>query len=296
MEPDEHGRIPVQPLTGFSDKVIPYELARSALENAMSKHRSYCDGVSRRNLLQVGMGASAAGALGLSSALSADPGTAETGDDVARGDVSLIILFLQGGLSTIDTLDLKPNAPVEFRGEFDPIDTVVPGMQVCEHLPGVAKVADRFSLLRNFTHHDSGHGPADHFMLTGYTPRAGFNGSLKPNNHYPSHGSVISKKLGPQGSVPPYVCLPKMHRSAGAAYLGVSHAPFEVEADPNAPDFAVPDLTPPLGISANRFDARRELMKTVDRYKEKAEVSANSGTRALTTFQKKAFDLISQNL
>ena len=259
----------------------------------MSKRRSYCDGMSRRNMLQIGLGASAAGALGLSPALAADPRSVKSGVDTARDDMSLIILFLQGGLSTIDTLDLKPNAPAEFRGEFDPIDTVVPGLQVCEHLPGVAQVADRFSLLRNFTHHDSGHGAADHFMLTGYFPRAGFNASLKPNNHNPSHGSVISKKLGPRGSVPPYVCLPKMHRSGGAAYLGAAHAPFEVEADPNAPDFAVPDLTPPLAISANRFDARRELMKTVDRFKETAEVAANSGTRALTTFQKKAFDLIS---
>jgi hypothetical protein len=259
----------------------------------MSKKRSYCDGMSRRNMLQLGLGASAAGAMGLSPALAAREGAGTSGVNSERDDVSLIVLFLQGGLSTIDTLDLKPDAPAEFRGEFDPIDTVVPGLQVCEHLPGLAQVADRFSLLRNFTHHNSGHGAADHYMLTGYFPRAGFNGSLKPNNHNPAHGSVISKKLGPRGSIPPYVCLPKMHRSGGAAYLGASHAPFEVEADPNAPDFAVPDLTPPLAINANRFDARRELMKTVDRFKEQAEITANSGTRALTTFQKKAFNLIS---
>lgn len=259
----------------------------------MRNKRSFCDGMSRRNLLQAGLSASAAGTLGITQALAAQSQSPTTGGSNAKDDVSIIILFLQGGLSTIDTLDMKPEAPAEFRGEFDPISTVVPGMQVCEHLPGVAGVADRFSLLRNFTHHDSGHGPADHYMLTGYAPRAGFNGSLKPNNQYPSHGSVISKKLGPRGSVPPYVCLPKMHRSGGAAYLGASHEPFEVEADPNAPDFAVPDLMPPLAIDANRFDARRELMKTVDRYRQSAEVAANSGTRALTTFQKKAFDLIS---
>ena len=293
MEPDEHRRVSVQSLTERFRQTGTDELAESALENAMSGKRSYCDGMSRRNMLQLGLGASAAGAMGLSRALAAESGAADSRVDGAKDDVSLIILFLQGGLSTIDTLDMKPNAPAEFRGEFNPIDTVVSGMQVCEHLPGVAKVADRFSLLRNFTHNDTGHGPADHYMLTGYFPRAGFNGSLNPNNHYPSHGSVISKKLGPRGSVPPYVCLPKMHRSGGSAYLGASHAPFEVEADPNAPDFAVPDLTPPLAINANRFDARRELMDSVDRFKAKAEVAANSGTRALTTFQKKAFDLIS---
>ena len=129
-------------------------------------------------------------------------------------------------------------------------------------------------------------------MLTGYFPRAGFNGGLKPNNHNPAHGSIISKMLGPRGSVPPYVCLPKMHNSGGSAYLGSSYAPFVVEADPNAPDFKVPDLIPPLVVDSNRMNNRRQLMRTVDRFQKKAEVTANSGTRALTTFQQKAFDLI----
>ncbi|MDA0587206.1 MAG: DUF1501 domain-containing protein [Planctomycetota bacterium] len=257
----------------------------------MNGHRNYCDRISRRNALRVGLGSSLAGSIGLPQLLAADA-AAQHGVDTSRDDVSLIILFLQGGLSTIDTLDLKPNAPAEFRGEFKPIDTVVPGMQVCEHTPGLAKVADRFSLLRNFTHHDSGHGPADHYMLTGYAPRAGFNGGLKPNNHYPAHGSIIAKTLGPRGSVPPYVCLPKMHNSGGSAYLGSNYAPFVVDADPNAPDFSVPDLVPPLTVDSTRLDSRRQLMKSVDRFQKSGEAAVNSGALALTTFQKKAFDLV----
>ena len=258
----------------------------------MNNQRQFCDQMHRRDMLRIGLGASLAGSIGLPGLLAAESAAKQSGSSTSKSDVSLIILFLQGGLSTIDTLDLKPEAPPEFRGEFRGIDTVVPGMRICEHLPQLAQVADRFSLVRNFTHPDSGHGPADHYMLTGYAPRAGFNGSLKPNNHFPSHGSVISRTFGPRGSVPPYVCLPKMHNSGGAAYLGSSYAPFVVNADPNAPDFKVPDLMPPLAIDSERLDSRRELIATVDRFQQGAEVAANTNARALTTFQKKAFDLI----
>jgi hypothetical protein len=256
----------------------------------MNGPASYCDGIKRRDLLRVGVAGMAGATLPLSQLLQSQAAADAKGE---KNDVSLIILFLQGGLSTIDTLDLKPNAPSEFRGEFNPIDTNVRGMQICEHLPKVAGHADKFSLLRNFTHSNSGHGPADHWMLTGYAPRAGFNGSLKPNNQRPAHGSIISRMLGPRGSVPPYVCLPKMHNSGGAAYLGTTAAPFVVNADPNAPGFSVPDLVPPLAVDPKRFGARRQLLGQIDRYKQAAEIEANRGAKALTTFQQKAFDLIS---
>src|SRR5439155_12717024 len=90
-------------------------------------------------------------------------------------DLSLIFVFLHGGLSTIDTLDMKPDAPAEFRGEFKPAKTCVPGMELCDLLPKMAKQADKFSLVRSFRHHNSDHGPADHYILTGYFPQAGFN-------------------------------------------------------------------------------------------------------------------------
>jgi hypothetical protein len=187
---------------------------------------------------------------------------------------------------------MKPEAPAEFRGEFDPIDTNVTGIQVCAHLPLLSRQADKYSLLRSMTHTNSGHGPADHYMLTGYHPTPAFNPNLSPNNERPAHGSIIAKKLGPRGSVPPYVCLPKMHNSAGPAYLGSSAAPFVVDADPNAPNFAVPDLVPPLAVNAGRLDARKRLMAQVDRYQHAAEVRANRGAGALNAFQEKAFDLI----
>jgi uncharacterized protein (DUF1501 family) len=252
--------------------------------------RPFCDGLHRRDLLRIG----AAGLFGLNVSLPRLLQAEQAARAAGRStkDVSLIIVFLQGGISTIDTWDMKPDAPAEFRGEFDPIDTNVPGIQLCEHLPSVARQADKFSLVRSFGHRDSGHGPADHYMLTGYLPTAGFNGGLKPNNQRPAHGAVISRMLGPRGSVPPYVCLPKMQNSAGSSYLGSAHAPFVVDADPNAADFAVPDLAPAPEVSAGRLDARRVALATIDRFHRAAEVQANRQAQAFSAFQEQAFDLM----
>ena len=251
--------------------------------------RDYCDGINRRDALRVGAGAFG---LTLESVLRRRAAAAEKGIDNGRDDVSLIVLFLKGGLSTLDTLDMKPHAPSEFRGEFDPIATNVPGIEVCNHLPRLSQVADKFALLRSFTHTDSNHGPADHWMLTGYAPRAGFNPSLKPNNQFPSLGSIVAKSLGPRGSVPPYVCLPRMHSSCGPAYLGPTAAPFVVEADPNAPDFSVPDLLPPLTVDAGRLGSRRDLLQTVDRFARSEEAKANASANTTRMFREKAFSLM----
>src|SRR5688500_1266493 len=166
-----------------------------------SKHR-YCDGLSRRDFLRVGT----AGVLGFNITLPALLQAQADASAAAASDMSLILVFLQGGLSTIDTFDMKPDAPSDVRGDFSSIATNVPGTQVCHLLPRVARQMDKFSLVRSFTHSNASHGEADHYMLTGYHPAAGFNSGLKPNNQYPSHGSVVARKLGPRGSVPPYVC------------------------------------------------------------------------------------------
>src|SRR5262245_3313107 len=222
--------------------------------------RSYCDGVERRDFVRLGLAGLFGASLSLPRLLKAEAAAGQAAKD--RG-VSVIYVFLKGGMSTIDTLDMKPHAPAEFRGEFDPGPTSVPGVQICSLLPKLAGQLDKAALLRGFWHKNSDHGPADHYMLTGYFPQAGFNPSLNPNNVRPSLGSIISKKLGPQGpaksaaAVPPYVCLPQTHNSSGAAYLGATCAPLSVEADPSAPDFSVPDMMPPLSLPADRLSARR---------------------------------------
>ncbi len=224
----------------------------------MTTHHRFCDGLARRDFLRLGT----AGLLGLDLA-GLLRGQARAGS--GSRDVSLITLFLHGGLSTIDTWDLKPDAPADIRGEFKLIHTNVPGIEVGEHLPRSARQQDKFSLIRSFRHHNSDHGAADHYLLTGYFPQAGFNPTLSPNNQNPALGSVIARKLGARGSVPPYVCLPRMHPSCGSAYLGAAAAPFVIDADPNAPDFSVPDVVPPPALAADRVADRRRLLQDVDR-------------------------------
>ena len=250
--------------------------------------RVYCDGMRRRDMLRIGVAGLFGGGLSLGSLMQAHAAT-EGAHDTGK---SVILVFLKGGLSTIDTLDMKPRAPAEFRGEFNPIPTNVPGIDVCEHLPTVARHADKFSLLRGFGHRNSDHGPADHYMLTGYHPIAGFNPGLSPNNQRPAHGAIVAKMLGPRGSVPAYVALPQLHASAGPAYLGPTCAPLAITADPNSPDFSVPDIVPPLSLAASRIGARRELLKTVDQFQQSAELQANKSAKAVSVFRQKAFDLM----
>jgi hypothetical protein len=246
----------------------------------------FCDGLSRRDALRVGTAALFGSAVGLPQLLAREAASG------SKKDVSLIFVFLHGGLSTIDTLDMKPDAPAEFRGEFRPVKSKVPGMDLCELLPKLGEEAGKFSLVRSFRHHNSDHGPADHYILTGYFPQAGFNANLTPNNQRPAVGSVISRTLGPKGSVPAYVALPKLHPSGGPAYLGAAHAPFVIDADPNAPNFSVPDLMPPPVIAAGRLDNRKRLLETVDRFHRAAEAEANRHAGAVATFRDKAFDLM----
>jgi uncharacterized protein (DUF1501 family) len=251
----------------------------------MTTRSTFCDGLHRRDALRLGV----AGVFGLGLTL---PKLLAAEHEKQGKDVSLIYVFLHGGLSTIDTWDMKPDAPAEFRGDFKPIATNVSGVQVCEHLPRLARQMDKFSLVRSFRHHNSDHGPADHYMLTGYFPQAGFNAGLKPNNQRPAHGSIIARKLGPRGSVPPFVCLPKMHPSCGPAYLGPTAAPFVVDADPNAPDFAVPDIVPPSALDAKRLDHRKDLLAKLDRFQKSTEERANRDAQTVGVFQQKAFELM----
>lgn len=257
--------------------------------------RSYCDGLVRRDLLRIGAASLFGYGLGLPELLAAEDWASRGSRDTG---VSFIYIFLKGGLSTIDTFDLKPNAPAEIRGEFNPIATCIPGLQIAELLPQISKQMDKFSLLRGFGHRNSDHGPADHYMLTGYHPVAGFNPSLSPNNQRPSFGSIIARQLGPQGaaarasSVPTYVTLPTLPNSGGPSYLGATCAPLAIEADPASPDFSVPDLAPPLTLRADRLEARRALLGKVDQLQQSAEAHANRPAQTMGVFRQKAFDLM----
>jgi hypothetical protein len=245
----------------------------------MKRTRPFCDGIKRRDFVRVGSAGIFGFGMGLPQLLELEARAAASPNGEAKSDVSVIYIFLLGGMSTIDTFDLKPDAPAEVRGEFDPIPTSVPGIEISEHLPNCASHADKFSLIRSFGHGNSGHGMADKFMLTGY---------LRQDR--PSFGSVVSHLYGSGGLVPPYVVLPRMHDAAGSSFLGSAASPFLIDKDPSAPGFSVPDLAPPLDIDPSRFGDRSQLLGQVDRFQKNIDSHSEAGT--FSEFREKAFALM----
>ncbi len=225
-----------------------------------SRSVSFCDGSTRRDFLHAG----ALAPLGLTlpkffatKAAAKDAG----GKD---GEVNCILLMLVGAPSQIDTFDPKPNAPAEVRGPFKPIPTKVPGTQISEILPKTARLADKFSLIRSLYHtatavHDTGY----QLMQSGRL----FTGGVE----HPNMGCVLGYLKGGRGELPAHVMVPKpIGRTGGnlphgesAGYLGKRYDPLILNADPNAPNFKVPDLLPPDYITGIRAERRQKLRDAV---------------------------------
>src|SRR5438477_2746659 len=231
---------------------------------------SFCDGLTRRDFLHAG----AIAPLGLTL-----PGffAHKAAGKAPDPDVNCIMLFLVGGPSHIDTWDPKPNAPLEVRGPFKTIPTNVPGIEVTEIFPRMARHADKYSLVRSVYHtatavHDTGH----QMMQTGRL----FTGGIE----HPHVGCVLNYVRGPRGEVPAHVLLPRpMGRTGGnmphgqtAGYLGKQYDPFALNADPSAPDFKVPDLLPPDYISAVRAKRRQKMRAAVEGALETFEKTAQA--------------------
>jgi hypothetical protein len=201
-------------------------------------------------------------------------------------DTSVILVWKGGGPSHIDTWDLKPDAPAEYRGEFKPIATNVAGVQICEHLPLSATQMDKCSIVRSVTHPDAGHESASHYLLTGYRPTNDI-----PAQEMPSYGSITAKERGPrQPGIPAYVTVPNPPRSGNAGYLGVAYNPFSVGADPSAKNFSVKNLTLPNGISLERLENRKKLLDTVDTIRR--DVDQSGLMDGLDAFTRKAFEMV----
>jgi hypothetical protein len=260
-------------------------------------------GVTRRHALRIGASGLLAG-LSLPR-LFALEATAPTATPVKAK--SCIFLFLEGGPSTIDMWDMKPDAAVEVRGPYKPIRTNVPGTMVCEHLPNCAKLADKYTILRSHSHNDNGHTTGYHYLLTGY--RADFadgTNSRKPNNVlYPSLGSIVARELGPRGPLPVYMNLPHPMTAGGPGFYGAEFAPFVIESDPVQPDFEVKDLRLVEGITDKRQERRRRLLTGLENldvphtsHADKAGTMATYYERAhnlITSAQaRKAFDIQSE--
>lgn len=193
-----------------------------------------------------------------------------------KSDLSVVLVWLDGGPPQHETYDPKPDAPVEFRGPLKAAQTAVPGIQLPELLPNHARLMDKIALIRSM-HHDNGdHFAAAHWMLTGYLGSNAAN--LAPQ--YPSAGSIISMMKGARRpGMPAYVGLPHTHSVGlapgyhGGAYLGVATNPFSADGDPNSAGYAVANLALPAGVTTARFDDRRALLTAFDHARRETDGS-----------------------
>jgi hypothetical protein len=198
-----------------------------------------------------------------------------------------IFLFLEGGPSHIDMFDLKPDAAKEIRGPYKPIATSVTGVQIGEHLPKMAKLAHKYTILRSHSHNDNGHNTGYHYVMTGYKADFPDGNSKAPNNHlFPSIGSIVSRELGAKTAVPPYINMPHLMAGGGPGFYGSEYSPFVIEADPSQPDFEVRDLKTADGIDAKRQERRRKLLADAD------GSAAKGRPEAMSTYYRKAQELI----
>ncbi len=237
-----------------------------------------CAGMTRRDLVRVG----ALGTFGLTlpGFLSARAHAAEAG--ASSSDVNVIVIWLDGGPSHIDMFDPKPEAPVEIRGEFGAIETNIEGTRISDQLPQLAKVADKYSILR-INSPDSGHGTGNHYFLTGY--------KFTPVVTYPAMGSVYAREKGFRNGMPPYAIVGGLGQYTGAGYMGAVYNPFNVGGDPNSDSFSVKDVTPPGGVNPDRATRRRSVLEAVDQYQRDMEL-AQRNIQATNEFYTRAFDLV----
>jgi len=245
-----------------------------------------CEGLTRRAWLQVG--SLSLFGMNLPRLLQAEAAR----EPAARKDTNFILLWTNGGLANIDTLDMKPDAPVEYRGEFHPIDTNLPGVTVCEHLPLMSRHMDKVCQVRSIVHQGSQHSEATHWMLTGYPQVPDVNGAPVGSTIYPCFGSVVSKELGWTNGMPPYVqCSASEMAYSGGGYLGSAYNALMVRRNPNDKEFSVDDVSIPSQVGAERTQRRRKILDRLDAWQRAADRSTEAVYNR-GEFYRQAYDLI----
>ncbi len=220
---------------------------------------------------------------------------------------SVIFLHQWGGPSQHDTFDMKPHAPENIRGEFRPIATNVTGLRIGELLPRMARVMDRFTLIRTLRHTMKNHNSAGYYSLSGYAPPSDDQRLRDSRDLFPAYGSVVDRLAPARRGVPTFVAFPHVISDGSvtpgqhASFLGKAHDPLLITQDPNAPDFRLPELSLPASMTPERLASRREMLKIIDRESELLEHSARARgidahvERALAMLTspevKRAFDL-----
>jgi hypothetical protein len=250
-----------------------------------------CDGIRRRNFLQVGLGAMLGGTAfrGLGAAPNGAPGEAGVGSSAVAK--SCILIWLDGGPTHFETFDPKPLAPAEIRGVFEPIATKTPGTYFSEHMTKLAGISDKFTLIRSICHDQGNHGAGNHYMMTGAPPRIPVGCGAFVSFH-PSMGSVTAHQRGNAKGLPAYFSLPSMTRSGGPNFLGAQYSPFVVPDDPNNANFRVRDVALPNGLDQLRFDRRQHVRKQVDQLVRITDAAAADPVKALDEYYGQSRDLM----
>lgn len=237
--------------------------------------RKFCDGVSRREFLKIG-------GLALGGFTLTDFLAAEAKAGVRSNHKAIIMVFLPGGPPHQDMFDLKTDAPSEIRGEFKPIKTSVPGIEICEHMPRIAAMMDKFAIIRSLV------GARDEH--SSYICNSGYTVAESNQNHAPCLGSVVSKLQGPvDKTVPAFVGLaPKMgHMPWGdpgdAGFLGVGYSPLK----PEGPMMADMTLS---GITLERLADRRRLLASLDRFRKGVD-----SLKGMDELSQRAFDMLTSS-
>ncbi len=236
----------------------------------------------RREFLRVGT--LALGGLGLSDLLQARAATASS-----PSDTSVILFWMWGGPSQLETYDCKPDAPSEYRGPLRPIKTTVPGLDICEVFPLQARLGHRMSLVRSLHHRMSSHNDGSIELLTGKTPAKEDPTSTAKSDH-PAFGMIASRLRGaPVNGLPRYVGIPRVPFMVQPTYLGMTHAGFAA-GNPAIPNFRPPNLSLDAGINGVRLDDRRGLVGQLDRYRRGFDL--HGAVEATDQFRQQAFQLL----
>lgn len=242
-------------------------------------------GLSRREVMQVGFSALAGIGLGDFSRRTSRAGASVP--ELKPRAKHVLIVFLSGGLGQLDSFDMKPQGPAEIRGEFQPIDTSIPGIQVCEHLPHLAKQIDQWALVRTMSHREFNHLPGSHQVMTG---------SLAPNTvgsdldrvasrqDFPCYAAALEFLRPRRDGIPSGVSLPT-HLVEGpltwpgqnAGCLGAQYDPWQIKQDPNSPNFREESLSLPSGFTVNRVTGRRSLLTEINAQRDRVSQLADRG-------------------
>jgi len=248
------------------------------------RRSSDCERKSRRQFL---LEAGSIAPLGLSLPLLLRQRANAADQTGSSSDLNCILIWTRGGTSHHDTVDPKPEAAAEVRGEFGVIDTAIPGVQFADQIPNLARELNRYSVLRSLNPRNGGHGTADAIMMSGH--------KFNPSISYPCFGSVVAKEKGPRGVMPPFMQLgtniDARFGGGSAGYLGIGYNPFVLPGDPNGKDFKVRDITPPNGVSLSRVQRRRQTLVAIDQFQRDVERQAVA-LQAIDDYYENAFAMI----